>query len=64
MVKGGTLGGIQLHDGGDREFMKAYRIRSIPRFILLDREGYIISANMTRPSNPKTAETLENLEGI
>lgn len=64
MVKGGTLGGIQLHYGGDREFMKAYRIRSIPRFILLDREGYIISANMTRPSNPKTAETLENLEGI
>lgn len=53
MVREDGLGGIQLHNGGDEEFMNAYRIRSIPRFILLDREGNIISANMTRPSNPK-----------
>lgn len=64
MVREDGLGGIQLHNGGDEEFMNAYRIRSIPRFILLDREGNIISANMTRPSNPETVKTLENLEGI
>lgn len=64
MVKEEGLGGIQLHYGGDQEFMNAYKIRTIPRFILLDREGCIVSANMTRPSNPETVKTLENLPGI
>ena len=64
MVKEEKLGGIQLHNGGDQEFMNAYMIRTIPRFILLDREGRIITANMTRPSNPETVKTLESLEGI
>lgn len=39
-------------------------IRGIPRFILLDREGKILAAEMTRPSNPKTVETFNALEGI
>lgn len=64
MVKEKELGGIQLYYDGDQEFMNVYKIRSIPRFILLDREGRIISANMTRPSNPETIKTLENLPGI
>lgn len=64
MVKGEELGGIQLHSGNDQEFLNAYMIRSIPRLILLDREGHIVTANMTRPSNPETVKILENLEGI
>ena len=36
----------------------------IPRFILLDKEGKIINAKMTRPSNPETAKTFDALEGI
>lgn len=64
MVKEEKLEGIQLHNGGDREFMQAYMIKGIPRFILLDREGKIIAAEMTRPSNPQTVETLNALEGI
>jgi len=64
MVKEDKLGGIQLHAGQDEAFMDAYMIRGIPRFILLDREGKILAADMTRPSNPKTVETLNALEGI
>lgn len=61
MVKKDELKGIQLHMGGDRAFMEAYRINGIPRFILLDRDGNIISANMSRPSSAKTAAKFDEL---
>lgn len=64
MVEGGTLTGVQLHIGQGSDFQKAYNIEGIPRFILLDKEGRIISNDMTRPSEPVTAETFEALEGI
>ncbi len=51
-------------NGGDREFMQAYIIKGIPRFILLDREGKIINSDMSRPSDAKTAETFRSLKGI
>ena len=64
MVKEQGLGGVQLHNGGDREFMTAFGIRGIHRFILLDKEGKIVNPNMTRPSNPETEKTLKALKGI
>lgn len=64
MVRNGDLGGIQLYLGPGSRFQEAYRIEGIPRFILLDKDGRIISNDMSRPSSPKTAETLRNLEGI
>ena len=64
MVKEKELGGVQLHNGGDQEFMKAYLITGIPRFILLDKKGKIVNAKMTRPSNPETEKTLNALKGI
>lgn len=64
MVKDDKLEGIQLHMGGDQSFMDTFMIRGIPRFILIDREGKIVAAEMSRPSNSKTAETLNALEGI
>lgn len=64
MVKKDELKGIQLHMGTDRSFMDAYLINGIPRFILLDREGKIISANMTRPSDSRTAKRFDELLGL
>ena len=64
MVKEQGLGGVQLHNGGDREFMTAFGIGGIPRFILLDKKGKIVNPNMTRPSNPETEKTLKALKGI
>lgn len=58
VVKGEGLGGIQLHNGGDEEFANAYQVQGIPRFILIDKEGKIIEANMMRPSDEGTIEML------
>ena len=57
-VKDEKLGGIQLYAGPKSDFCEAYKITGIPRFILIDKEGNIVEANMTRPSDPKTIETL------
>lgn len=58
------LGGIQLHGGAKAQIKKDYMINAIPRFILLDREGKVIDRDMSRPSDPETAKTLNALEGI
>lgn len=61
MVKQEKLGGIQLHFGNDQSLMQAYAVTGIPRFILLDAEGKVISPDMTRPSDAATAGKLEEL---
>lgn len=64
MVREGGLTGIQLYLGLQSRFQEAYRIESIPRFILLDKEGRIIENDMSRPSEDITAEKLRNLKDI
>ena len=64
MVKKEKLGGIQLHMGRDMKFREAYGITAIPRFILLDKEGKIVNATMTRPSDPQTEKVFNALNGI
>ena len=48
------LGGIQLFADNDwnSDFIKAYGINGIPRFILIDPKGNIVNANADRPSSP------------
>lgn len=55
------LKGIQLHFVNGDTFMNDYMIKGIPRFILLDKEGKIISVDMSRPSDPKTLAKLDEL---
>ena len=64
MVSSGNLTGVQLYLGNESSFLDAYNVEGIPRFILLDKNGVIVNNNMSRPSEPKTAETLNALEGI
>lgn len=52
--------GIQLHLSDD-SFLKKYMVQGVPRFILLDPEGRIISPDMTRPSDPATEAMLTKL---
>ena len=54
------LQGIQLHFSDD-SFLKKYMVQGIPRFILLDQQGRILSAEMTRPSDPATTQVLDDL---
>lgn len=57
------LGGIQLHLGENWDWLKIFMpaSMSVPQFILLDREGKIINANMSRPSDKATAEKFKQL---
>jgi thiol-disulfide isomerase/thioredoxin len=64
MVRSGELTGVQLYLGTQSKFQQEYKIEGIPRFILLDKAGRIISNDMTRPSEDATAETLRNLKDI
>lgn len=45
----------------DSDFIKKYNIFGIPRFILLDTEGKIVSHNASRPSDPKLKDQLVSL---
>ncbi|MGB1042815.1 MAG: TlpA family protein disulfide reductase [Tenacibaculum sp.] len=58
MIADKNMKGIQLLADNDfkSDFIKDYIITTIPRFILLDPEGNIISSDAYRPSNPKLIE--------
>ena len=58
MVKDQNMGGIQLWGNSDNDFLKAYRVQTIPRFIFLDPEGRIVNPDMSRPSDPETIQAL------
>ncbi len=63
MVSEKELGGIQLFADNDwkSDFVTAYKINGIPRFILIDPDGNIVSADAPRPSNPILKEKLNTL---
>lgn len=63
MVIDKEMEGIQLlaDNEFDSSFIKAYNIYSIPRFILLDPEGKIISADFHKPSNEIVYEIFNKL---
>lgn len=62
MVEVKNLSGVQLYAKGDTQFTSAYRVTTIPRFILLDKTGNIINANAPRPSKPELTTLLNSLE--
>ena len=57
------LGGVQLFADKNwmSDFIKAYGINSIPRFILLDPQGKVVSADADRPSDEKLVAQLDKL---
>ncbi|MDN3644141.1 TlpA disulfide reductase family protein [Lutimonas halocynthiae] len=63
MIKDEDLGGIQILADQDwnSEFVTAYNIKGIPRFILIDKEGNIVNSNAPRPSDPNLKEVLSTL---
>jgi len=63
MVKDEELKGYQLFadKSWKSDFVRAYKINGIPTFILIDKEGKIISASAKRPSNPELRIQLDEL---
>jgi len=57
------LTGIQLFadNAFESDIATSYKINAIPRFLLFDKEGNIVDANATRPSNPKTKQQITDL---
>ncbi len=53
-VKDNGLRGVQLvgDNGFGSDIAQAYGITTIPRFMLFDKEGKVISTDVARPSNP------------
>lgn len=60
MVKKENLSGVQLitDNAYDTKFIKDYVIKGIPRFILLDTNGHIISSEAESPSNEEGIKRL------
>jgi thiol-disulfide isomerase/thioredoxin len=58
-----NLEGIQLYADKNflSDFITAFKIESIPRFILINPDGIIVDADALRPSNPILAEKLDGL---
>jgi thiol-disulfide isomerase/thioredoxin len=61
MVAEKELGGIQLFADNDwnSQFVKDYLIKGIPRFILIDPEGNIVTSNAPRPSDKRLVELFD-----
>ncbi|RZS70837.1 TlpA family protein disulfide reductase [Pseudobacter ginsenosidimutans] len=60
-VTDNNLKGVQLmaDNAFNSTFIQEFNIAAIPRFIMIDKEGKIISANAMRPSNKKLSEELD-----
>lgn len=63
MVSEKQLGGIQLmaDNNWKSKFVEDYAIMGIPRFILIDPQGNIVSADAPRPSDPELRKTFDGL---
>lgn len=63
MVNDMELGGIQIYapKGWKTKFVEAYRIKGIPRFILIDKEGNIVDPSAPRPSDDSVRSAIDAL---
>jgi len=60
MIKDENLGGLQLFAGGPaNEFSKYYKINTIPRFLVFDKQGKIVTVDSPRPSQPELKALLQ-----
>jgi len=64
MVTDKALSGVQLlaDKNWKSDFVAAYEIKGIPRFILIDPNGDIVSANAPRPSSPDLINLFNELK--
>lgn len=63
MVKEKNMGGLQLNFMDNWDWVKLFMpgTMSVPRFVLLDRDGKFIDANMSRPSDVETVKIFDEI---
>jgi len=59
MIVDEKLGGVQLFASGWSKICKDYKITGIPRFMVFDKKGNVVSVDAPRPSDPKLKELLK-----
>ena len=59
MVVNDQLGGVQLWADGWSQITKDYAIFGIPRFMLFDQDGKVISTDAPRPSSAEIRPLIE-----
>ena len=59
MIKDENLGGLQLFATGWGDIAQYYKINGIPRFMVFDKQGKIVTVDSPRPSNPALKALLE-----
>ena len=50
-----------LPKGNESEFAKKFKIQSIPRYMIISKDGKVINDNAPRPSDPKLKEIFDEL---
>ena len=58
-IKEKGLGGVQLHASGWSKITKDYKITGIPRFMVFDKKGNVVTTDAPRPSDPALKKLLE-----
>ena len=53
--------GIQLFANGWSQIVKEYKIKGIPRFMVFDRNGNVVTIHAPRPSDPALKKLLEKV---
>lgn len=64
MVNNKELGGVQLmaDSAFNSVIIQTYAIQGIPRFMVVDRDGNVLNADASRPSDPSTKDYLLSLK--
>ena len=60
MLSDKNLGGVQLWADGWSDITKSYAIFGIPRFLLFDQGGKIISTDAPRPTSPEIRQMIDS----
>lgn len=55
---------LQLHSVNQKKFMKSYNIKRIPRYMVLDPEGKIVTLELSRPSKATFEKMLKESIGV
>lgn len=63
-LKEDKIGGIQLNYFGDNKFLEAYMVYGIPRFILLDKNGFIINSRELSVTDKEIEGVLNSLPSL